>query len=136
MPEREHPVILFDGVCNFCNAGINFIIRHDKKKFFRFSPLQSAAGISLQEKFHLDHQNPDSFIVIDREKVYKYSDAGLFVYGNLAWYLKWTKIFWLVPKVIRDPVYHFIARNRYKWFGKKETCMIPSPDVRDRFLPI
>lgn len=128
------PVILFDGVCNFCNAGINFIIRQDKKKAFRFAPLQSAAGKRLLEQCGLSSQKMDSFVLIDNGKVYQKSAAGLRVYNKLPWYWKWTQIGWLAPRFFRDAVYDVIARNRYKWFGKKETCMVPSADVRSRFI--
>lgn len=128
------PVILFDGVCNFCNAGINFIIRQDKEKAFRFAPLQSTAGQRLLAQYGLSSQKMDSFILIDNGKVYQKSAAGLRVYNKLPWYWKWTKIGWIAPRFFRDAVYDLIARNRYKWFGKKETCMVPSADVRSRFI--
>lgn len=131
---NNHPVILFDGVCNFCNAGVNFIIRQDKKKVFRFSALQSTTGQKLLEVFKLPKEGFDSFVLIDNGKAYKKSTAGLRVYNKLAWYWKWTQLAWIVPKFIRDAVYDFIARNRYKWFGKKEECMVPTPDVKSRFL--
>lgn len=131
---NEKPIILFDGVCNFCNAGINFIIRQDKKNIFRFAALQSTAGQKLAGQFHLPKENFDSFILIDKNKVYSRSTAGFKIYNKLSWYWKWTQIFWIIPRFITDAVYDFIARNRYKWFGKKEECMIPSPEVRSRFL--
>ena len=130
----EKPIILFDGVCNFCNAGVSFIIRQDKKNIFRFAALQSKAGQQLLEKYNLPQKKFDSFILIDKGKAYYRSTAGFKIYGKLPWYWKWTQIFWIVPKFIRDGVYDFIARNRYKWFGRKEECMIPTPDVRNRFL--
>jgi len=127
-------VILFDGVCNFCNAGVNFIIRQDKKKVFRFAALQSEAGQQLLKDYYLPTKGFESFVLIDNGIVYQKSTAGLRVYGKLAWYWRWTQVFWIVPKGIRDAVYNFIARNRYKWFGKKDTCMIPTADLRSRFL--
>ena len=129
-----NPVILFDGVCNFCNGTVNFIIKQDKKKVFRFAALQSEAGQKLLEQYHLPKENFDSFIFIDNGKAYKSSSAGLKLYNKLSWHWKWTQLFWIVPKFIRDSIYNFIAKNRYKWFGKKEQCMIPTPDVRERFL--
>ncbi len=131
---EEKSIILFDGVCNFCNAGINFIIRQDKKKIFRFAALQSRAGQQLAEEHNLPKKDFDSFILIENGKVYNRSTAGVKVYNKLPWYWKWTQVFWIVPKFIRDGVYDFIARNRYKWFGKKEVCMIPTPELRSRFL--
>lgn len=130
----EKPVILFDGVCNFCNAGVNFIIRHDRKNIFRFAALQSKAGQQLSEQYHLPTTDFDSFILIDNAKVYTRSSAGIRVFSKLPWHWRWTQVFWIVPKFVRDGVYDFIARNRYKWFGKKDQCMIPTPEVRSRFL--
>ena len=130
----DHPVILFDGICNFCNAGVNFIIKQDKKNIFRFAALQSEAGQKLLDQFQLPKSRFDSFVLVDRGKVYKKSSAGLKVYGKLPWYWKWTQLAWVVPRFIRDAVYDFIAKNRYKWFGKKEKCMIPTANVRSRFL--
>jgi len=131
---EDKPIILFDGVCNFCNAGVNFIIKQDKKNVFRFTALQSNAGQQLAGQYHLPKKNFDSFILIDKSKVYSRSAAGFKIYGKLSWYWKWTQIFWIVPRFITDAVYDFVARNRYKWFGKKEQCTIPAPDVRNRFL--
>lgn len=131
---NEKPIILFDGVCNFCNAGINFIIKQDKKSVFLFAPLQSKYGQRIAEQFHLPKKDFDSFILIDKGKIYNKSAAGFKIYGKLPWYWKWTQIFWIVPRFITDAVYDLIARNRYKWFGKKERCMIPTPEQRSRFL--
>lgn len=128
------PVILFDGVCNFCNAGINFIINQDKKKVFRFAALQSDAGQQLLQNHGLPSQKFESFILIDEGKIYQKSAAGLRVYGKLPWYWGWTQLAWIVPQFIRDGVYAWIAHNRYKWFGKKEACMVPTPAIRNRFL--
>ncbi|HYJ37054.1 MAG TPA: thiol-disulfide oxidoreductase DCC family protein [Chitinophagaceae bacterium] len=130
----DHPIILFDGVCNYCNSIVNFIIRQDKKKIFRFAALQSKAGQELLQQYQLPANNLDTFILIDGERVYDRSTAGLRLYNKLPWYWKWTQVFWIVPRFLRDVVYNFIARNRYKWFGKKEECMIPSTDVISRFL--
>ena len=131
---EEKPIILFDGVCNFCNAGVNFTIRQDKKKIFHFAALQSKAGQQLAEEYNLPKKDFNSFILIEDGKVYNRSTAGFKVYNKLPWYWKWTQVFWIVPKIIRDGVYDFIARNRYKWFGKKEVCMIPTSELRSRFL--
>jgi predicted DCC family thiol-disulfide oxidoreductase YuxK len=128
------PIILFDGICNFCNAGVNFIIKQDKKKVFRFAALQSEAGQKILQQYSLPKEGFDSFVLIDEGKVYKKSSAGLRVYNKLPWFWKWTQLFWIAPRFIRDAVYDLIARNRYKWFGKKESCMIPTPEVRSRFL--
>ena len=130
---NEHPVILFDGVCNFCNGSVNFLIRLDKKARFRFSPLQSDFG-QVMLKFEKLPPQPDSFILVTGDKWYEKSSAALKILGLLPWYWKWTQIFWLVPKFLRDGLYEFISRNRYKWFGKKDQCVIPTPEVKHRFL--
>ena len=128
------PVILFDGVCNYCNGMVNFLIRKDKQRRFLFAPLQSNAGQELLGQFGLNTTQLDSFIFISDGKAYLRSTAGLKLYNQLPWYWKWTQLFWIVPRVIRDAVYNFIARNRYKWFGKRDQCMVPSAEVRERFL--
>jgi predicted DCC family thiol-disulfide oxidoreductase YuxK len=131
---KDNPVVLFDGVCNFCNGGVNYIIRQDKKKIFRFAPLQSDAGQKILSQYQLPTKDFNSFVVVHNGKAYNKSTAGLVVWGLLPWYWKWTQLFWIVPRFIRDAVYDFVARNRYKWFGKREQCMIPTADVRGRFL--
>jgi len=128
------PIILFDGVCNFCNAIVNFIISQDKKNIFLFAALQSEAGKKLLEQYKIDWKASDSFVVIENGKAHQKSTAALKLYNRLPWYWKWTQFFWIFPKFIRDGVYNFIAKNRYKWFGKKEECMIPTPELKSRFL--
>ena len=130
----KKPIILFDGVCNFCNAIVNFIIRQDRKKGFLFAALQSQYGKKLLEQYQINWQRSDSFVVIENDKAYMKSNAALKLYAKLPWYWKWTQVFWIVPKFIRDWVYNVVARNRYTWFGKKEECMVPSPSVKERFL--
>ncbi|HYH13781.1 MAG TPA: thiol-disulfide oxidoreductase DCC family protein [Flavisolibacter sp.] len=130
----ESPIILFDGVCNFCNSTVNFILKQDKKQVFRFAALQSTTGQKLLKKHHLPQQEFNSFLFIDNNKSYLASTAALRLVRYLPWYWQWTQLFWLVPRFVRDGIYRLIANNRYKWFGKRETCMIPSPEVRKRFL--
>jgi predicted DCC family thiol-disulfide oxidoreductase YuxK len=132
MPEQS--IILFDGVCNYCNSMVNFVIQQDKNKKFKFAALQSEAGQKILQKCSLPTQDFDSFILIENGKVFKSSTAGLKVLNKLPVYWKWSQVFWIVPKFLRDAVYNVIAKNRYKWFGRKETCMIPSPQVKERFL--
>jgi predicted DCC family thiol-disulfide oxidoreductase YuxK len=129
---HNHAVILFDGVCNFCNGTINFLIRQDIKGRFKFAPLQSAAAQQLLPHGHL--KKFDSVVFFDGNQLSQKSTAVLQVLNRLPWYWKWTQVFWLVPRPVRDAVYDFIARNRYKWFGKKESCMIPTPEVKSRFI--
>ncbi|MER3464042.1 MAG: hypothetical protein C4329_06145 [Chitinophagaceae bacterium] len=131
---REHPIILFDGICNFCNSAINFVLKQDKKDVFRFAPLQSEAGQLLLEQYGLSKEDFDSFVLIDGGKVYKKSAASLQVMNRLPWYWKETQVLRIVPSFLRDSIYDFIACNRYKWFGKREACMVPTPEMRNRFL--
>jgi len=131
---NENPVILFDGVCNFCNGAINFVLKQDRKSVFRFAPLQSEAGRRLLQQYNLPTEEFESFVLIDQGKVYKKSNAALRVMNKLPWYWKESQIFRLIPTIFRDAIYDFIARNRYKWFGKKDECMVPTPEMRSRFL--
>ncbi|MBO9682029.1 MAG: thiol-disulfide oxidoreductase DCC family protein [Flavisolibacter sp.] len=131
---EEHPIILFDGVCNFCNSAINFVLKQDKKGIFRFAPLQSEAGQKLLQQYHLSTKEFNSFVLIDNGKVYKKSTASLRVMNQLPWYWKEAQILRIVPTAFRDAIYDFIAKNRYKWFGKREQCMVPTAELRSRFL--
>jgi predicted DCC family thiol-disulfide oxidoreductase YuxK len=131
---EEHPIILFDGVCNFCNGAINFVLRHDKKGVFRFAPLQSQIGQKLLEQYGLATKDFNSFVLIDNGKVYKKSAASLRVMNKLPWYWKEAQILRIIPTPFRDAIYDFIAKNRYKWFGEKDQCMVPTPEIRGRFL--
>ncbi|HVK97529.1 MAG TPA: DCC1-like thiol-disulfide oxidoreductase family protein, partial [Flavisolibacter sp.] len=117
----------------FCNKIINFIIKQDKDKIFRFASLQSEAGGRLLELHHLNKENFNSFILVEDGKVYSKSTGALKIFNKLS-YWRWTKIFWIVPSFLRNAIYDFIANNRYKWFGKKEACMVPTADVKMRFL--
>ena len=131
---NENAIILFDGVCNFCNGAINFVLKQDKKGVFRFAPLQSEAGQRLLKQYNLSTAEFDSFVLIDNGKIYKKSSASLRVMNKLPWYWKEAQLLRIIPTAFRDAIYDFIAKNRYKWFGKKEQCMIPTPEMRNRFL--
>ncbi len=128
------PIVLFDGVCNFCNGTVNFLLRQDRQRRLRFAALQSEAGQELLKAHGMPTTEHGSFVLIEGTKAYTRSTAGLRLYRHLPWYWKWTQLFWIVPRPLRDAVYNWIARNRYKWFGKKDACMIPSPEMRERFL--
>ena len=125
-------VILFDGVCNFCNSSINLLIRNDKKAYFQFAPLQGEIAQQLVGNRILP--TPESVILLEDGKIYEKSTAALRIAKKLDGLWPLVYILHIIPKFVRDPIYDLIARNRYKWFGKKETCMIPSPDIRNRFL--
>jgi predicted DCC family thiol-disulfide oxidoreductase YuxK len=129
----NNPVVLFDGVCNFCNQMVNFAIRNDRKAKLKFAPLQSIDGQRLREQFNIPAR-VDTVIFIDNNKVYTYASAAIRICKYLDWPVKILYALIIIPAFISQPVYKWIARNRYKWFGKKETCMIPTPEVRERFL--
>ena len=131
---KEGPVILFDGVCNLCNGSVQYVIRHDRHAIFKFASLQSDSGQQLLHKYHLPQSNFNSFVLIEDDKAYTRSTAALKVAAKLSGIVKLLYGFIIVPAFIRDAVYNFIARNRYKWFGKKDTCMIPTPALKSRFL--
>lgn len=126
-------IILFDGVCNLCNSSVQFILKRDRKGQFGFASLQGEVGQKLIHKFGL---NPDinSFVLIENEKVYLESTAALKVCKGLTGGWKLFTAFLIIPRPIRDVVYKIIANNRYKWFGKKESCMLPLPEWKNRFL--
>lgn len=128
------PIVLFDGVCNFCNASVNFIIERDRKGILKFAPLQSEAGQKFLTEFNLDSPDVDSVILIEDGKAFTFSTAALRIAKRLGgiWSLGYAGI--IVPAPIRDFFYKWFARNRYRLFGKKDTCMIPTPEVRSRFL--
>ncbi|MCM3006458.1 thiol-disulfide oxidoreductase DCC family protein [Priestia koreensis] len=128
------PLVLFDGVCNFCNGSINFIIKHDQKGIFQFAPLQSEAGERTLKSFSIPDHYLDSLVYIENNRCYVKSTAALKIARRLdgGWKLFYAAI--IVPRPIRDYIYSIIAKNRYKWFGKRDACMIPTPDVRKRFL--
>lgn len=131
---HDQPIILFDGVCNFCNSAVNFVIKRDKKSVLRFATLQSAIAQEILQKNNLPDADLSSFVFVEKGKIYTRSTAALRVFKYLKglWPLMYGFI--IVPKFIRDIIYNWFAKNRYQWFGKKEVCMIPTNDVRSRFL--
>ena len=131
---NNNSIILFDGVCNFCNSAVNFALARDKKRGIKFAPLQSNAGQALLKEYNLPTEEMKSFVFIDNGVAYTRSTAAIKVCSHLSGLWPMSKAFLIVPKFIRDGLYEWIAKNRYKWFGKKESCMIPTPEVRERFL--
>lgn len=125
-------IILFDGVCNFCDGSVNFIIEHDKKDYFKFAPLQSEAGQKYVEDFDLSEI--DSVILVENRKAFTHSTAALKIAQRLGGIWSLAYVFIIIPKPIRDFFYKLFARYRYKLFGKKDECMIPTPEVRAKFL--
>lgn len=126
-------IILFDGECNFCNGSVQFIIKRDPQEFYKFASLQSTVGKELLKQYNAP-LSIDSFFLIYGNKYYVKSSAALRVCKNLNGIWKLGYILLLIPRPIRDFFYDLIAKNRYKWFGKRDQCMLPSPEIRKRFL--
>lgn len=126
-------IVLFDGVCNFCNGSVNFIIRNDPEKRFKFAALQSEAGQELRAKYGIG-EDVDSIVLIENDNAYTQSTAGLRIAKTLGgiWSLGYVGI--IIPAFIRDFLYRKFAKNRYRFFGRQDACMLPTPDVRDRFF--
>jgi predicted DCC family thiol-disulfide oxidoreductase YuxK len=127
-------IILFDGVCNFCDGAVNFLIERDAKNYFKFAPLQSENGQKLAAEHNIDLEKIDSVILIEGGEVYTHSTAALKIAKNLGGIWSLAYAFIIVPKFIRDYFYKLFAANRYRLFGKKDACMLPSPEVRAKFL--
>ncbi|MCM3616369.1 thiol-disulfide oxidoreductase DCC family protein [Sutcliffiella horikoshii] len=136
MPEsiKKNPILLFDGVCNLCNSMVTFVIKHDPKAKFKFASLQSEIGQHILKEHSLSTDHFDSFYYIDGNKAFTKSTAALKLAKNLdgAWKLLYPLI--IIPKPLRDIIYSFVAKNRYRWFGKRNECMLPNPEMKKRFL--
>lgn len=127
-------LVLFDGVCNFCNSSVNFVMDRDKGRVFRFASLQSQAGQQVLAQHPLPPET-DSIVLVEDGKAYTFSTAALRITRKLSGLWPLLYVFILVPRVLRDLVYKFIAANRYRWFGRQEACRLPSAEDRERFLP-
>ena len=134
MKDKNHKIILFDGICNLCNSTINFVIKRDKQNMFKFATLQSETGQSLLSEFKIDRTETDSIVLIDGKKSYVKSTAALHIAKNLSGVYPLLFGFLILPRFIRDRLYDYVAKNRYKWFGKKESCMAPTPELKAKFL--
>ncbi len=130
----QHPILFFDGVCNLCNSSIQTIIKKDHQQKFKFASIQSDAAKEILLQSDEFNSDIDSIILLNKQRLYYKSSAILRVCKILGGVYYFLFIFWLVPKPIRDWVYDFVAKNRYRWFGKMESCMIPSLELKDRFL--
>jgi len=131
---REQPILLFDGVCNLCNGSIQFVIEHDPEGAFRFAPLQSDAAERLLDDVGFHDYDFDTFVLVDGDDYYTKSDAALRVARELDFPWSLAGALRIVPRPLRDAVYDTVATHRYAVFGKKAQCMVPSPDVRERFI--
>ena len=130
----NYEIILFDGVCNFCNASINFVIDHDPEKHFKFAPLQSEIGQDILRKFNKNTEDFDSVILLKNNQLYQKSAAALQITKHLSGYWKYLSFFNILPSFFLNFFYDIIAKNRYRIFGKADSCRMPTPDLKERFL--
>lgn len=134
-PSAVHPIIVFDAACVLCSANARFVLRHDKRDHFRLASMQGEIGAALYRRFDIDPADPESLIVVDGDRALRDSDAILAIYARLGW--PWRALAAtgrIIPRVVRDPVYRAIARNRYRLFGRRETCWMPGPEHSERIL--
>lgn len=132
---KDKKIILFDGVCNLCNASVQFVIKHDKKDVFRFVPLQSELGLKIIKHIGIDITNTDSIVLYEPGKAYYYkSEAALLIIKEFGGIYTILRILALFPKFLSNFVYDLVAKNRYRWYGQQESCMIPTPELAAKFL--
>jgi predicted DCC family thiol-disulfide oxidoreductase YuxK len=128
------PVLLFDGVCNLCNGYVQWLIRRDPRGVFRYASLQSEAGRALLRQAGFPPDQLDTVVLFDQGQVYTRADVALRIVGQLGGLWPLLGALWAVPRPLRNAIYDWVARNRYRWFGKRESCMIPTPELKSRFL--
>lgn len=131
---KDKKIILFDGVCNLCNSSVQYIIERDKKDLYRFASLQSDIGQKIQQYLGISDRNIDSIVLYEPNKAYYYKSGAIIEIAKEMPYFSWFTIFKWIPTIIRDQVYDYIAKNRYKWYGKQESCWIPTPELKAKFL--
>ena len=131
----SHPVVLFDGVCNLCDASVNFLIDRDPGARLRFASLQSDAGSRLLALHGIDRTTTDSVVLVEDGRAWVESDAAARIARHLPWPWRAGAAFRFLPRLLRDGAYRLVARNRYRWFGTREACRLPTPELRARFLP-
>lgn len=130
----ETPVLLFDGVCNLCNASVQWILKRDHKAQFRFAALQSEFGQQILQKHGLTTEQFDTVVLSVGDRIFLRSDAPLEIVRRLGGFWKLFYLFKVLPRPLRDALYNFVARNRYRWFGRQAACMLPRPEWKGRFL--
>lgn len=130
----SYSILFFDGVCNLCNASVDFVVSKDRNRKFRYAPLQSETAKKVLGNTSINLENPSSFVLYHQGTILRKSSAALKVAQLLGFPLSLVSVFFIIPKFIRDWVYSVIADNRYKWFGKKETCRLPTESERELFL--
>ncbi|MCR6500307.1 DCC1-like thiol-disulfide oxidoreductase family protein [Shinella sp. CPCC 101442] len=132
--ESAGPIIVFDAECVLCSANAQFVLRHDHARRFRLASMQKSTGAGLYRRFGIDPANPESLIVVDGDRLLKDSDAVLSIYAGLGWPWRAATVLRFIPRFLRDPAYRWLARNRYRFFGRRETCWVPSSGDADRVL--
>lgn len=128
------PIIVFDALCVLCSANARFVLRHDRKEHFRLASMQGPTGDSLYRTYGIDPATPDTLIVVDGQRVLRNSDAVLAIYAECGWPWRCAVILRVMPRAVRDPIYRWVARNRYRFFGRRDTCWLPSAEHRHRVL--
>ena len=128
------PILLFDGHCNFCNAWVRLIVRRDTSKNILFAPLQSSVGRKMMEEHKIDVNYNESLVFFEEERFSVSSTAALSIFSYLDGWERHLKILTVLPRPLRDAVYRFFAKYRYKWFGRRKQCMVPTTELRERFL--
>jgi predicted DCC family thiol-disulfide oxidoreductase YuxK len=134
MNPTDGPIILFDGVCHLCSATVRFVIRRDPRARCRFLPIQSDRGRELYRANGLDPEHPDTLLVLANGKALKRSDAAIAIGRELGFPWSLASLGLVLPRKLRDTLYDFIAVRRYRWFGKNESCLMPTPEIRSRFV--
>ncbi|WP_461533382.1 thiol-disulfide oxidoreductase DCC family protein [Sinomicrobium sp.] len=134
--ENTKKIILFDGLCNLCNNAVRFVIKRDRKDVFRFASLQSEIGQKMLSDRGIDPRDTDSIVLVEPgQAYYTRSQAAIEIASNLGGLWPSIRVFqYLLPSGLRDRLYNFVAKNRYKWYGKKEQCMIPTPELKAKFI--
>lgn len=132
--EFNFPVLLFDGVCNLCDASVQWVLKRDRKAQFRFAALQSGIGRQLLAEHGMNPDAFDSVVLIDGDRVFTRSDAALEILRRLGGFWACWSVFQWIPRPLRDAVYNWVARNRYRWFGREDACHLPRPEWKSRFL--
>lgn len=130
----QHPIIVFDAMCVLCSANAQLVLRNDSRRRFRLTSMQSEVGTALYRRFGMDPSDPDSLIVVMGDQLRRDSDAVLTIYSGLDWPWRAMTVFRLIPRLLRDPVYRWIARNRYRLFGQREQCWMPSAEHKRYIL--
>lgn len=132
---KDKKIILFDGICNLCDSAVQFIIKHDAKDVFRFVPIQSELGKEILKHIGIDIQNIDSIVLYEPGIAYYYkSQAALEIAKHLNGGFGLLAVFKILPSALSDVIYDYVAKNRYRWYGKKDGCLIPTPELQSKFL--